>query len=89
MSLVHIVVDGVESDVDESSLQRKDTFHDDADATVRTVEYCRIGCQGNAHTTGVADSADMFCAKHVHRSVHVDVKRWPHGMSGLAGAFGS
>lgn len=47
-------------------------------ATTYTIEYCPLGCDGIAHSTGEPDEREgCFCGKHVHRSVHVKVHKIP------------
>lgn len=87
--MIHIVCDGVESDVDETRLQRFESTTETEESIVRTVEYCWTTCDGQAHDTRIPDSTSHFCHYHVHRSLYVDVKRWPAEMGALAGGFGS
>lgn len=61
--------------MDESQLvKREDSIVNNNEVT-QTVEYCIIGCRGVAHVTGQPDSVSHFCKQHVHRSVHVTVKK--------------
>jgi len=78
---------GVEADVDASALQRLETIRETAESIIRTVEYCRLTCDGPAHQTGIADDAAYFCRRHVHRSLFVEVKRWPVEAGAVAGGF--
>jgi hypothetical protein len=87
MPRIHIREDGVESDVEASALQRLETIRENPEQIVRTVEYCRLTCDGVAHQTGIADDAAYFCRHHVHRSLAVDVKRWPVEAGAIAGGF--
>ena len=76
-------------DVDDSEL-RKTVYvqHDDDEQRVTWVEYCEAACDGPAHRTGQPDTEMVWCTKHVHHSVEVTLKRWPHGMEALQGSFG-
>lgn len=61
--------------MEESVLSRHDTATESKSETVSTVEYCLATCNGTAHLTGIPDSVSHFCNKHVHRSVHVTIKK--------------
>lgn len=67
----------VQDDVDESALIHLDKVEEDDEKIVETTEYCLVGCQGSAHITGIPDAVSHFCNRHVHRSGHATVKRWP------------
>lgn len=73
--------------VDESELQKLDGSIDNDNERTATVEYCLANCPGDAHKTGTADSDSHFCNLHVHRSVHVTLKK-PVTLAGVAGSFG-
>ena len=88
MPLIHICAAGVESDVDASTLKSIDTIREDDRQRIHSIEYCLLVCDGPAHATGIPDTVAHFCDRHVHRSVHVDVKVWPEGMGALIGGFG-
>jgi hypothetical protein len=60
---------------DESELMKLPGLVDSDDEHTTTVEYCLLNCPGDAHKTGVPDSASHFCNQHVHRSVHVTLKK--------------
>lgn len=60
---------------------------DTDDLTTEWTEYCLPDCVGPAHDTGMADTPVVFCAHHIHHSVHVTLKRWPEGMGALLGGF--
>jgi len=74
-------------DRDESALIKKETLVDNDHERTTTVEYCLVGCDGQAHRTGMPDAPSYFCAKHVHRSVAVHIKEWPSA-NGAIGSFG-
>ena len=60
---------------------------DNAHEHTTTVEYCLRDCAGEAHRTRIADGPGHFCARHVHRSVHVTLKEWPDGMGTALGSL--
>lgn len=62
-------------DVDEALLMKREDSIDNENEKTGIVEYCLNGCNGPAHVTGIPDSATHFCNQHVHRSVHVTVKK--------------
>lgn len=72
-------------EMDESKLILKEGFWDDDDRTVNSIEYCMPGCDGSAHITGIPDAEGHFCNKHIHRGVHVTIKR---GIAAMAEAGG-
>lgn len=83
--LIHILrADGTQDDVDESALIKIQVLIDDAEATTMSVEYCLAGCDGPAHARRIADAAEHFCSRHVHRSVNMQLKKWPEGLSAVA-----
>ena len=59
---------------DATLIKREGVIDNDNEKTT-TVEYCLFGCKGLAHVTGKPDSQSYFCNQHVHRSVHVIVKK--------------
>lgn len=66
------------------SLRRKvyeeHTGSPDADywAVSFSEEFCALDCQGTAHETGRPDAREgCFCGLHVHRSVWVEVRKFP------------
>jgi hypothetical protein len=61
--------------MDESLLIKREGLIENESESTSTVEYCVSGCRGVAHVTGLADSLSHFCNQHVHRSVHVTVKK--------------
>lgn len=71
---------------DESELIKREGSIDNDNETTQTVEYCLIGCEGEAHKTNTPDSVSHFCNFHVHRSVHVTLKK-PLELFSEAGAF--
>lgn len=61
--------------VDESDLHKTTgTIDDDVERTT-WVEYCERACEGPAHTTGTGDAPGVFCARHIHRSVDMRLKK--------------
>lgn len=55
-------------------------------ATTFSIEYCLLGCSGEAHQSGKPDAREgCFCGQHVHRSVHVKVHKIPAAMSAIQG----
>lgn len=70
-----MIVPTIYGPADESLLvKRVDTLDNDNELTVAT-EYCLVGCTGTAHVINKADSDSHFCAQHVHRSAHVQLKK--------------
>jgi len=61
--------------LDESLLIKRENVIDNENECTSSVEYCLKGCNGQAHITGQADAETHFCNQHVHRSVHVTLKR--------------
>lgn len=74
-------------DVDESLLQRYDYVEENDDIKIEAIEYCRLGCLGEAHKDGVARGDGCFCPLHVHRSVHGTIKRLPQHAEGVAASL--
>lgn len=72
--------------LDELLLVRHDGIIDNENESTTSVEYCLKGCSGPAHVTGQADAESHFCSQHVHRSVHVTLKKVAAGES-AAGSF--
>ena len=56
-------------------LIKRDGVVDNDNEYTTTVEYCLLGCSGQAHKTGRPDAQGHFCNLHVHRSAHVRLKR--------------
>lgn len=84
---VLILRDGSNELIDESLLiKREYVAEEDDDKRVDVLEYCLVGCAGKAHQI-FAGGTEM-CLFHVHRSVHVTMKRWPQGMEGVMSGFG-
>lgn len=85
MAMIHVVVrdsvgklvEGMDHDLDETQLQKKESTWEDDDMLIKAVEYCLLDCPGNAHKTGLAQGDGSFCELHVHRSVDAVAKRWP------------
>lgn len=61
--------------MDESQLVKREDSITNHNEVTQAVEYCIIGCRGVAHITGQPDSVSCFCNQHVHRSVHVTIKK--------------
>ena len=61
--------------MDESLLEKKTGSVDNENEYTTWVEYCLLGCPGQAHQTGTADAPTHFCSQHVHRSAHVTLKK--------------
>lgn len=74
-------------EMDESALQKREDVRETDNERTTSVEYCLADCEGAAHRTGVPDAPPVFCTQHVHRSAHVTLKRWPHGLGGVFGSF--
>lgn len=74
----------IEDDVEESQLIKMEGIVDNENETARIVEYCLAGCEGSAHRTNLPDAPTHFCNRHVHRSVHVKLKKLPEGMEAIA-----
>jgi hypothetical protein len=72
--------------IEESMLMKREGVIDNENEFTTTVEYCLSGCNGPAHVTGKPDSLSHFCNQHVHRSVHVTVKKL-ESAAGLASTF--
>ena len=60
---------------DESTLTKSSGTIDNDIETTTWVEYCLANCPGQAHQTGDPDEVHLFCAHHIHRSVHVTLKQ--------------
>ena len=71
----------------ESALVKREGLVDNDNERTTTVEYCLINCSGSAHATHTPDSPSHFCNNHVHRSVHVTVKKIAE-TAGAASTFG-
>lgn len=87
MAMITVLLDrttGVLTELDEAQLQRYDSVYEDDEIRLDLIEYCLVGCEGDAHKTGVAQGDGCFCEKHVHRSASGQVKRWPVEASGVA-----
>ena len=80
------LINTLNGEVDESKLIKREGSIDNDNEKTQTVEYCLIGCEGEAHKTNVPDSESHFCRWHVHRSVHVTLKK-PVALEGVAGSF--
>lgn len=61
--------------LDEALLIKHEGSIDNDNERTETVEYCLIGCKGPAHVTGQPESEMFFCRQHVHRSVHIALKK--------------
>lgn len=74
--------------MDESELQLLEMTHEDNDdIKVTSAEWCVRDCPDSSHVTGIATGVGSFCAQHVKRSAHVEVKRMPEAMAGEAAAL--
>jgi hypothetical protein len=62
-------------DRDDSTLRKTEGTVDNDVETTTWVEYCVADCPGVAHQTGRPDQPYLFCAQHIHRSVHVTLKQ--------------
>lgn len=83
-----MLIHTTKGDLDESLLWKKEgEVNNDNEHTI-SVEYCLAHCEGPAHKTGESDSQSFFCSQHVHRSVHVTLKKNPSAISGIGGIGG-
>jgi hypothetical protein len=73
--------------VDESELTKRVDVSENDDQKLVATEYCLTGCGGAAHTTGVAQGDGSFCERHVHRSVHLTIKRYPEFAGAIAASL--
>jgi len=60
---------------------------DTAVESTLTVEYCLSDCDGQAHRSGRPDMPYFFCAKHIYRGCHVQLKQGLE-MFGIAAKLG-
>lgn len=74
-------------DMDESTLIKTEVVVDNENEHTTIVEYCLAGCDGPWHRTHQGDGEGVCCAKHVHRSVDMFLKRGLE-ISGIAGGLG-
>ncbi len=72
--------------IEESELIKTERTLENENEKTTSVEYCSINCDGPAHNTSIPDSESFFCAKHIHRSAHVTLKKHP-AMTGETGKF--
>jgi hypothetical protein len=70
--------------LDDSLLLLKVVEVDDDNEHTISTEYCLMNCPGEAHMTGEPDASGYFCCLHVHRSVTMQLKKWPAIQGGLA-----
>jgi len=84
MSLINTTL----GEMDESLLAKHEDVLNNANEKTTSVEYCLVGCKGPAHITNVPDSEAHFCGQHVHRSVHVTLKK-NLTADGAAASFGN
>lgn len=61
--------------MDEALLLKKVGLVDNENERTTTVEYCLLDCSGQAHLTGEPDAPTHFCARHVHRSAAIHLKK--------------
>lgn len=64
-------------EMDEAQLQKRLDVFENEDQRVEATEYCLQACDGSAHITGIPTGDGSFCERHVKRSCHVVVKKWP------------
>lgn len=69
------MINTTQGEMDESLLITRTGEIDNENELTSTVEYCLRDCKGQAHRTGVPDAVGHFCSRHVHRSVHVKLKK--------------
>ncbi len=81
MPLIHTT----HGDRDEAQLLKRTDVVDTDNEHTEIVEYCLLGCEGPAHRTGLPDAPGLFCGWHVHRSVHVALKRGVSAESAVGG----
>ena len=91
--------DGVEERVEESLLVRIELQFEDDNERTTVVEYCLASCDNPVHDRANREqrearwdaldkkTAIVWCERHVHRSSHVQLKRWPAGLDGVAQAL--
>lgn len=60
-------------DMDESTLRKMVGGHTNANETASWVEYCLPDCDGVAHVTNEPQGIGLFCDKHIHRSVAIEL----------------
>jgi hypothetical protein len=83
-----VVVTTTLGEMDVEALQQCEYVYENDDQRVTAVEYCLRDCAGEAHRTGAPAGSGCFCPSHVHRSVHVIMKRWPEGgIDGFTASF--
>lgn len=68
------MIDTIQGPMDEALLIKHESHIDNENEKTDMVEYCLVGCSGEAHKTGQADVPNCFCVHHVHRSAHVTLK---------------
>lgn len=61
--------------LDDSLLIKREDVIDNEDERTVAIEYCLNTCTGLAHVTNQPDSEMHFCNQHVHRSVHIALKK--------------
>lgn len=61
--------------MDEATLIKHEGLIDNDIERTTSVEYCLPGCEGQAHLSGNRDAVEYFCQHHIHRSVHVTLKK--------------
>lgn len=64
----------------EDQLIKTELTQDNDDIVMDSVEYCLKGCEGEFHKTLKPQGEGFACERHVHRSAHGKLKRWPEGM---------
>ena len=73
-------------DRDDSTLLKSTGGVDNDNERTVWVEYCEKDCKGEAHFTGTASGPGVFCDRHIHRSVNMELKQGGLG-TGIAGEF--
>lgn len=82
-----MIVNTTQGPLDESLLMKREDVINNENERTETVEYCLKDCNGWAHVTGKPVSELFFCDQHVHRSVHVTLKKSVTS-AGAAGSVG-
>jgi hypothetical protein len=80
------IITTTRGDMDESALVKSEVFFENDTERTTVVEYCLLGCDGPWHRTHEPDAPGVFCAKHIHRSVNMELKIGVAGI-GSVGSF--
>jgi hypothetical protein len=70
------IITTTRGDLDDAQLVKREGVIDNENETTTWTEYCLLACAG-PHLDGES------CARHVHRSVHVTLKKWPDGLGAV------